>query len=96
VQSIQVIKTLVTNGNAASVLPCGSVQTELLDGRLTGRRVGAPGLRWTLYFSSAARRTTPLSEDKLVRLVEHSVDYLLQKLGPLATPLWNPRQRLAA
>jgi LysR family nitrogen assimilation transcriptional regulator len=93
VQSIQAIKTLVANGLAASVLPYGSVHTELLGGRLSGRRVGSPGLRWTLFLSSPARRAPLLSEDNLSRVVDHAVQCLVEKLGPLATPIWSPQQQ---
>jgi LysR family nitrogen assimilation transcriptional regulator len=93
VQSIQAIKTLVANGLAASVLPYGSVRAELIEGRLRGRRVGSPGLRWTLYLSSPTRRAPVLSADKLSRLIDYAVECLLEKLGPLATPIWSPQQQ---
>jgi LysR family transcriptional regulator, nitrogen assimilation regulatory protein len=93
VQSIQAIKTLVANGDAASVLPYGSVRTELVEGRLLGRRLRAPGLRWTLYLCSPARRAPLLGEDHLSRLIEYAVGCLLEKLGPLATSMWTPERR---
>jgi LysR family nitrogen assimilation transcriptional regulator len=90
VQSIQAIKTLVASGLAASVLPYGSVRTELFDGRLVGHRVASPGLVWTLYLALPARRATLLSDVTLSRLVEYAVACLLDKLGPLANRIWTP------
>jgi LysR family nitrogen assimilation transcriptional regulator len=94
VQSIQAMKTLVAGGLAATLLPYGSVRAELLDGRLVGRRVASPGIAWTLYLVLPARRIPLLSEAALSRLVQHTVERLMEKLGPLARRVWHPDKQL--
>jgi LysR family nitrogen assimilation transcriptional regulator len=95
VQSVQAIKTLVADGMATSILPYGSLRSELIDGRLIGRRIGSPGIRWTIYMSLPERRAATMSDALLSLLIEHTVTCLLRKLGALATPLWKPDGVLA-
>jgi hypothetical protein len=71
------------------VLPYGSIRTELIEGRLSARRI-QPSLHWTLSLALPARRELPVNDVTLFRLTEHIVDDLLMKLGPLATRIWSP------
>jgi len=95
VQSIQGIKMLVASGAAASVLPYGSIRTELADGRLVGRRVRHPGLRWTIYWSTPKRALARINAEQHAFLLDHILECLLVQLGPLATRLWTPCSTVA-
>ena len=88
VRSISAMKSLVSRGAAASVLPYFAVLDEVKAGKLDARPITMPPLRRTLFLASSRERGPFKNEAGLTGAVRSSLTGLLDALGPLAHPLW--------
>lgn len=87
VRSIFAMKSLVSRGAAASVLPYFSVIDEVRDGKLDARQIVNPSIRRTLYLTTSPQRAPFRNVDGLVRAIRSSLAIVTDALGPLAHPL---------
>jgi LysR family transcriptional regulator, nitrogen assimilation regulatory protein len=87
ISSISAMKSLVANGDVATVMPYGTVFDDIERGRLVGRRIVNPTLKRTLYFVRSLRRAPIQNENALLDLLGTLVRVLVERMGPLATGL---------
>lgn len=90
--SVGIMKSLVMEGSAVSVMPYGSVIEELQRGEITGRRIEGGQLVRTLYLIHSSRRAPLIHEEDLVELIKLQIRGALRKVKPMV----NPREGLAA
>lgn len=90
--SVSIMKSLVMEGSAASVMPYGSVIGELQRGELTGRRIEGGNLVRTLYLVHSSRRPPLIHEADLAELIKLHIRGALKKVDPMVVP----REGLAA
>ena len=88
VRSISAMKSLVSRGAAASILPFASVIQEVRAGALDARPIVTPAIRRTLFLASSTQRGPFRNEAALAGAVRTSMQGLVEMLGPLAHPLW--------
>ena len=88
VRSISAMKSLVSRGAAASILPYFSVLEEVRAGKLEARPITMPSLRRTLFLASSNQRGPFRNEAGLTGAIRSSLKGLTDALGPLAHPLW--------
>lgn len=86
VRSISAMKSLVSRGAAASILPYFAVIDEVRDGKLDARQIVNPPIRRTLYLASASGRGPFKNADGLIGAVKAALVTLTDALGPLAHP----------
>lgn len=96
ISSITAMKSLVLNGDVATIMPYGTVREEVDGGALTGRRIVNPTLKRTLYFVRTLRRAPVQKEDALLDLLGEMVRMFLAALGPLGRPLAALERPLSA
>jgi LysR family nitrogen assimilation transcriptional regulator len=89
--SVSIMKSLVVEGSAVSIMPYGSVIGELQRGELTGRKIADGQLVRTLYLIHSSRRVPLIHEDELVELIKLHIRGALRKVEPMV----NPREGLA-
>jgi len=89
--SVSIMKSLVVEGSAVSIMPYGSVIGELQRGELTGRQIEGEPLVRTLYLVHSSRRVPLIHEDALVELIKLHIRSALRKVEPMV----NPREGLA-
>ena len=87
VASISAIKSLVSHGDAATIMPFGSVIDEIGRGKLRGRRIVNPALKRTLYVARSLRRAAFKREGELVDFLGLMMIRFSERLGPLAKRL---------
>lgn len=90
--SVGIMKSLVVEGSAVSVMPYGSVIGELQRGELVGRRIEGGKLVRTLYLVHSSRRAPLIHEEELVELIKLQIRGALRKVEPMVIP----REGLAA
>jgi LysR family nitrogen assimilation transcriptional regulator len=88
VRSISAMKSLVSRGAAAAILPFASVIQEVRAGKLDARPIVTPAIRRTLFLASSTQRGPFRNEAALAGAVRTSMQSLVEALGPLAHPLW--------
>ncbi len=69
ISSISAMKSLVASGDAATIMPYGTVVDDIGRGRLVGRRIVNPTLKRTLYFVRSLRRAPIQNEDAVLDLL---------------------------
>ncbi len=89
--SVSIMKSLVVEGSAVSIMPYGSVIGELQRGELAGRKIADGQLVRTLYLIHSSRRVPLIHEDELVELIKLHIRGALRKVEPMV----NPREGLA-
>ncbi len=87
ISSISAMKSLVASGDAATIMPYGTVVDDIGRGRLVGRRIVNPTLKRTLYFVRSLRRAPIQNEDAVLDLLGAQVNVFRERMGPLATGL---------
>ena len=87
VRSISAMKSLVSRGAAAAVLPYFAVIDEVRDGRLDARQIVTPSIRRTLYLATSDQRGSFRNADGLASAIRASLTMVTDALGPLAHPL---------
>jgi LysR family nitrogen assimilation transcriptional regulator len=87
ITSISAMKSLVASGDAATVMPYGTVVDDIESGRLVGRRITNPRITRTLYFVRSVRRAPIQNEGALLDLLGTTVRLYLERMGSLATAL---------
>ena len=87
VRSISAMKSLVSRGAAAAVLPYFAVIDEVRDGKLDARQIVEPAVRRTLYLATSDQRGPFRNADGLVSAIRASLTIVTDALGPLAHPL---------
>lgn len=93
VSSIAMMKEMVAQGDAASVMPYGNAVDDIEQGRLCGRRIVNPTVKRTLYLVRSLARAAFEHEEAVLALLSSSVSQVVQRLGPLAVrlePLEHP------
>lgn len=90
--SVGIMKSLVVEGSAVSVMPYGSVIGELQRGELVGRRIEGGRLVRTLYLIHSSRRAPLIHEAELIELIKLQIRGALKKVDPMV----NPREGLMA
>jgi LysR family nitrogen assimilation transcriptional regulator len=88
VRSISAMKSLVSRGAAAAILPFASVVQEVRSGRLDARPIVTPSIRRTLFLAHSTQHGPFRNEAALAGAVRKSMQGLVETLGPLAHPLW--------
>lgn len=84
--SVGIMKSLVVEGSAVSVMPYGSVIGELQRGELVGRRIEGGRLVRTLYLIHSSRRAPLIHEAELIELIKLQIRGALRKVEPMVTP----------
>ena len=87
VASISTIKSLVAHGDAATVMPYGTVFAEVEAKRLRARRIVNPPLQRTLYLVRSLRRAPLKRETELVDFLGRMMITFAERMGPLARRL---------
>jgi len=87
VSSLGAIRSLVANGDAATIMPFGSAVEDIERGRLRGRRIVNPTLKRTLYFARSLRRAPIKREGELLDMLGKMIIQFADRLGPLARRL---------
>jgi LysR family nitrogen assimilation transcriptional regulator len=87
VRSVSAMKSLVSRGAAAAVLPYFAVIDEVRDGRLNARQIIEPSIRRTLYLATSNRRGSFRNADGLTNAIRASLTVVTDALGPLAHPV---------
>jgi LysR family nitrogen assimilation transcriptional regulator len=82
------MKSLVSRGAAASILPFASVIQEVRAGELDARPIITPSIRRTLFLTASNQHGPFRNEAALAGAVRTSMQGLIEALGPLAHPLW--------
>ena len=83
IQSVSMLKSLVKQGKAATVIPLGPVTEEITAGTMACRRISGRPLFRTLYF--VRRRGNQNAEGPSIeRLLDHMAQRLRKRLGDLA------------
>lgn len=87
VSSISMMKNMVANGDAETVLPYGNFVDDITHGRLAGRRIVHPTLKRTLYLVRSARRALLDHEIELLGLIQLICRLYAERLEPLSACL---------
>jgi LysR family nitrogen assimilation transcriptional regulator len=87
VRSVSAMKSLVSRGAAAAVLPYFAVIDEVRDGRLDARQIVTPSIRRTLYLANSDQRGSFRNADGLANAIRASLAVVTDALGPLAHPV---------
>ena len=87
VTAISAVKSLVENGDGATVMPYGTVIADVNSGRLKVRRIVDPPLKRTLYLARSSRRAQFKREPALDRLPRQDDDRVCRRMGTLAQRL---------
>jgi LysR family nitrogen assimilation transcriptional regulator len=86
VQSLQATRQVVRDGLAATIVPYGTVVTELRSGELVARRIRDPKIKRQLYLVRSANHG-PANEESVSRLIRSVTRQLSIDLGDLAEPV---------
>lgn len=81
--SVSMMKSLVIKGEAASVMPRGSVAAELDSGQMKGLRIRNPTVSRTLYLVRSTRRAPFQDEAGIADFLYDLADSFAAELGPL-------------
>lgn len=84
--SISMMKSLISKGKAAGIMPYGSVMQELKQGTLIGLRIANPALQRTLYVTRQARRPGFPGEENIMAFIGQLMARFMEALGPLGLP----------
>lgn len=87
VRSVSAMKSLVSRGAAAAVLPYFAVIDEVRDGKLDARQIVEPSIRRTLYLATSDQRGPFRNAEGLASAIRASLAIVTDALGPLAHPL---------
>lgn len=87
VRSIEIIKTLISRGIAASFMPFGSIRDELKAGTLFARPVTEPQIVRVLCLVRSPEAAALADEAEFVTCVDRAVDLLADRIGGLARRL---------
>ncbi|MEO9778045.1 MAG: LysR family transcriptional regulator [Sedimentitalea sp.] len=82
--SVSMMKSLVMKGNVASVMPRGSVGSEIDRGLLAGVRIVNPVVTRTLYLVRSSRRAPFQAEAEISDFLFSMVDSFADRMGVLA------------
>lgn len=85
--SVSMMKSLVTRGEVASVMPRGTVAAELSAGQMVCQRIATPTITRTLYLARSVRHPRYRSEAEIADFLYDLVDIFVEKLHPLAHKL---------
>lgn len=85
--SVSMMKSLVMRGDAASVMPRGSVGAEIDTGRLVGLRIVNPVVSRTLYLVRSSRRAPFQAEAEISDFLFAMVDSFAERMGNLVHKL---------
>lgn len=85
--SVSMMKSLVMKGNAASVMPRGSVESEIDRGLLEGVRIVNPVVTRTLYLVRSSRRAPFQAEAEISDFMFSMVDNFAERMGQLVHKL---------
>lgn len=89
VESMQAIKAMVLDGQAATILPVSMLHGELRDGIVTASAITSHGVRRQLTLAQPNFRQSTQAMDAVVRVVRNEVDRL-RSLGIFS---WQPQRR---
>lgn len=87
VASITAIKSLVSHGDAATVMPYGTIIADVNAGRLKVRRIVDPPLKRILYLARSSRRAKFKSESALIDFLGRMMVVFGERMGTLAQRL---------
>ena len=87
VHSISSTKTMIAEGEVASIMPFSLAAEELRSGELLARRIDRPALTRTLYVVRPREREPFVHEDQISRFLDFIVTQLLKDIGPYARSL---------
>ena len=81
IDGLNLIRALVADGQGYTLLTYGSVYQQIADGRLSARRLGKPGLSWSLTLASlsdqrksrALRTVLEVIQDRVHKLVDNGL-----------------------
>ena len=85
--SVSMMKSLVMKGNAASVMPRGSVESEIDRGLLEAMRITNPVVTRTLYLVRSSRRAPFQAEAEISDFMVAMVDNFAERMGRLVHKL---------
>lgn len=85
-QSVPAMVRLSAEGLAAGIMPLGPAMAEIESGRVVAKRITNPSLARVLYMVRSVRRGRFRNEEALEAFLQHILQMLLEKLGPLARP----------
>jgi LysR family nitrogen assimilation transcriptional regulator len=88
VRSVSAMKSLVTRGVAASILPLFSVAEEVRAGTLEARQITSPAVSRTLYLTSLRQRPPFRNAGGLTDTIRQSLQSMVERLGPVAQGSW--------
>lgn len=81
IQSLEMIKTLVEQGHATSIVPYGVVKDKIEEGRIVAHEILNPELLRTLYLIEPTSRLALPQEAKLRVFIDKLVETLADRLG---------------
>jgi LysR family nitrogen assimilation transcriptional regulator len=87
VHSISSTKTMIAEGEVASIMPFSLAAEEIRSGVLLARRIDRPALTRTLYVVRPKEREAFVHEDQIARFLDYIVAELLKDIGPYARSL---------
>lgn len=87
VRSISAMKSLVSRGVAAAILPYFAVIDEVREGKLDARQIVEPSIRRTLYLATSDQCGPFRNATGLASAIRGSLGVVTEALGPLAHPL---------
>ncbi|MDO9440156.1 MAG: LysR substrate-binding domain-containing protein [Beijerinckiaceae bacterium] len=87
VHSINSMKSLITRGVGASIMPYSLASEELKRGSLIGRRIDRPAITRTLYAVQPAARRAAAHDQNLKHFMDKLEAKILAALGPFGRPL---------
>ncbi len=85
-QSVPAMVRLAAEGIASAIMPLGPAIGEIENGRVVAKRIVKPSLARVLYMVRSTRRGRFRNEEALDEFVQHMLEILMQRLGPLARP----------
>ncbi|MFV0493430.1 MAG: LysR family transcriptional regulator [Pseudorhodobacter sp.] len=81
--SVSMMKSLIRKGGVASVMPRGTVASEIKRGLLVQRRIVNPVVTRTLYLVRSSRRAPFQAEAEISDFLFSMVDDFAERMGPL-------------
>ncbi|WP_439623738.1 LysR family transcriptional regulator [Shinella sp.] len=81
IQSLEMIKTLVEQGHATSIVPYGVVKQKIEEGKIVAHPIENPELGRTLYLIETPGRLSVTRDAKLKLFIDRLVDTLAERLG---------------